>query len=485
VPGDTITYAGGSGASASVILGLTSASFNVSYGGNYTQAASGPNISISSSNGVGSGATAVPITDSNNDITGIDVTNPGYGYTAAPIITITATGTYTPAVVTGTTTGFGVVGIQETSAGDGYSSSSAPTVNSANGSGLQLNSPVVSSLILQSTSNIGGTGDIAVSAIVSGSGGLTKIGSDTVTLSSINTYSGGTNISAGTLAVPNPSGLGTNSVQLSGGTLGLTAPETISNSLTATTGVSGISVVVAAGATAANLSGGLTVQSGATVKLIATGSVSEPRAAFIIPSFSDSGTLDILNNAVDLPGASIGTISPLVGQGFNGGNWHGTGITSSTAANDSTHLTAVGVIVNDNGSGTPLYGPGGTISSTFDGAASSDGDILVKYTYFGDANLDGVVNGSDYSRIDNGYLQHLTGWYNGDFNYDNVINGSDYTLMDNAFNTQGASLAASIAAPIAFATAQIAGPASSVPEPTVLGLLGLATFGLLGRRPRR
>ena len=64
--------------------------------------------------------------------------------------------------------------------------------------------------------------------------------------------------------------------------------------------------------------------------------------------------------------------------------------------------------------------------------------MLVRYTYYGDANLDGKVDGGDYSRIDNGYLQQLTGWYNGDFNYDNAIDGSDYTLIDNAFNTQGA-----------------------------------------------
>jgi len=66
---------------------------------------------------------------------------------------------------------------------------------------------------------------------------------------------------------------------------------------------------------------------------------------------------------------------------------------------------------------------------------------------FGDANLDGHVNGSDYSKIDFGSFNHLTGWSNGDFNYDGVINGSDYTLIDNAFNTQGESLAASTAPP--------------------------------------
>jgi hypothetical protein len=71
--------------------------------------------------------------------------------------------------------------------------------------------------------------------------------------------------------------------------------------------------------------------------------------------------------------------------------------------------------------------------------------VLVKYTYFGDADLNGSVDGSDYSRIDNGYLASATGWFNGDFNYDDIINGSDYTLIDNAFNRQGTLLAAQIA----------------------------------------
>ena len=63
--------------------------------------------------------------------------------------------------------------------------------------------------------------------------------------------------------------------------------------------------------------------------------------------------------------------------------------------------------------------------------------MLVKYTLFGDTNLDGTVNGSDYGRVDAGFNGHLTGWANGDLNYDGTVDGSDYTLIDNAFNTQG------------------------------------------------
>jgi hypothetical protein len=135
------------------------------------------------------------------------------------------------------------------------------------------------------------------------------------------------------------------------------------------------------------------------------------------------------------------------------------------------------VILNTTTGSTPIY-------TSLDGSAVAVNDVLVKFTYYGDANLDGKVDGSDYSRIDNGALNHLTGWFNGDFNYDGMINGSDYTLIDNAFNTQGAQLASELASP----TAQIAGAAgigsSAVPEPATLGLLGIGAIGLLSRRSR-
>jgi hypothetical protein len=91
------------------------------------------------------------------------------------------------------------------------------------------------------------------------------------------------------------------------------------------------------------------------------------------------------------------------------------------------------------------------------------------------------VDGSDYTLIDNGFNNHLTGWLNGDFNYDNVVDGSDYTLIDNAFNTQGAQLAAEV-----FIAAEIAGSGatSAVPEPATLGICALGASALLGRRRR-
>ena len=54
-------------------------------------------------------------------------------------------------------------------------------------------------------------------------------------------------------------------------------------------------------------------------------------------------------------------------------------------------------------------------------------DILVMYTYGGDANLDGKINVDDYIRSTAASPPDLTGWSNGDFNYDGKVNIDDYT----------------------------------------------------------
>ena len=188
-------------------------------------------------------------------------------------------------------------------------------------------------------------------------------------------------------------------------------------------------------------------------------------------------TLDLGSDAADISTGSLASLNLLVQQGYNGGRWNGSGITSSTAAADTRHLTAIGVIQNNQG-GTAIYNSSHQFLSTTPGAS----DILLAYTYYGDTNLDGKVDGSDYSRIDAAYLADktnpaaMTGWFNGDFNYDGVVNGSDYTLIDNAYNRQGAVLTGELAS----TTAQVG--SSAVPEPTSMIMVALSTAALLGRR---
>jgi fibronectin-binding autotransporter adhesin len=63
-----------------------------------------------------------------------------------------------------------------------------------------------------------------------------------------------------------------------------------------------------------------------------------------------AGQLNLANNDMIVHGASVATLTNLVASGYNasgGGNWNGQGITSSAAAADTAHLTALGVILND------------------------------------------------------------------------------------------------------------------------------------------
>ncbi len=154
------------------------------------------------------------------------------------------------------------------------------------------------------------------------------------------------------------------------------------------------------------------------------------------------GQFDLGDNDLILHNGSLATINSLLQSGYNAQNgyWNGEGIVSSAAAADPEGITALGAIQNLNGSGEAMY-------SAFDGRSVVSSDVLVKYTYYGDANLDGIVNGDDYSLIDYGYIAGLSGWANGDFTYQPAVNGSDYTLIDLAQEFQPATISAPTARP--------------------------------------
>ncbi len=214
--------------------------------------------------------------------------------------------------------------------------------------------------------------------------------------------------------------------------------------------------------------GGLTLGSGATASVVSLGGartatnhlalVIGSAGATTAPTFSlaSTSTLDLSDNDLVIHDGSLSAVNTLVGTGFNNGNWNGAGgIVSSAASASSSKLNALAVA-------QPAS------SNTFQGEPVGTTDVVVRYSYYGDATADGHVDSSDYTKIDAGYLSKLTGWSNGDFNFDGVVNGSDYTLIDNAFNTQGASLAAQIATPAAktsnvFASTPLqAAPASEI-----------------------
>jgi chondroitin AC lyase len=292
---------------------------------------------------------------------------------------------------------------------------------------------------------------------------VVKSGSGTWTLNGTNTYAEGTTINAGTLIL-GPAG------SISGSKISVNTGGTFTFGASA-----GSSLLLRSVPNTFNINTGGTLT-------IAPPLTHASRQLLVVNSGNLNiagttgawtGTVDLTGNDLDIANGNLAQITDQLRSGNANGSWAGTGIMSSTSADDSTHLTALGVILNGS-----TYGTSGSLG-LFDGTNPAPTDVLVKYTYIGDANLDGQIDGSDYTLIDNGFNNHLTGWQNGDFNYDGKIDGSDYTLLDNAFNMQAGSLASTFDATN---TAQIAGSASTVPEPTAGLLIGAAAAHLLRRR---
>lgn len=96
---------------------------------------------------------------------------------------------------------------------------------------LTMSSGSIVNGTLQSTSF--GVESGTISAILAGSGALTKTTAGTVTLSGANTYSGGTTLNAGTLALGNNTALGTGLLTVNGGTLSASGgARTLANNVT-------------------------------------------------------------------------------------------------------------------------------------------------------------------------------------------------------------------------------------------------------------
>jgi autotransporter-associated beta strand protein len=272
-----------------------------------------------------------------------------------------------------------------------------------------------------------GNGTLA-SIIGTGAAAVTKSGSGTWTLTGANTYTGGTTVNAGTLVVGVNGALSDAGVSVTGGTLQLGA---------------------------------------------GTG-----QAQMTSLSITGNGALDVNNNHFILTyGASdpITTIAGYIASGYNGGAWNGPGGIISTAAQTSTNSLLYGVGYAD--------GADGVVSNL------SSGQIEVAYTLLGDANLDGLVNGSDFNILAANFNQSITGWDQADFNYDGLVNAADFNELAANFN-QGVSgadaSAGDVAAVDAFAAANdLPLPTSSVPEPSFFAFAGLVAIGILPRRSRR
>jgi hypothetical protein len=160
-------------------------------------------------------------------------------------------------------------------------------------------------------------------------------------------------------------------------------------------------------------------------------------------------TLEIGRSTVNINYVSpnldpIAWVRSYLQNGYNGGAWNGTPtattgvITSQAAQSSPNHNTAIGYADSADGQG---------VNTT---AAS----IMLKYTLYGDANLDGQVNSADLQILLFG-LNRPGSWDQGDFNYDGQVNSADLQSLLFTLNTSlGNQAAPELAAANAGATPQ-------------------------------
>lgn len=174
-----------------------------------------------------------------------------------------------------------------------------------------------------------------------------------------------------------------------------------------------------------------------------------------IELITNSGTIDC-NGAIVVHYSLFSPLlllSPQIRSGYASGAWNGPGINSTQAAANAGHAVgyaeASAIFPN-----LPVNFLGQQIDST---------TFLARYTRYGDANLDTVVNMSDFNLLAGNFGGTFRHWYQGDFNFDTKVDLRDFNLLAAQFG-----LAASASEPTPQDWAALA---SVVPEPAGVMLL--------------
>jgi hypothetical protein len=248
-------------------------------------------------------------------------------------------------------------------------------------------------------------------------------------------------------------------------------------------GTSTLGVTVNPGATA-NLNAlqhlsSLALNGGATGTLGAGGANTLAVNTLAIDTAAGS-KLDVTNNGMVVRDSTLPAVQALLKTGSNAGAWNGPGINSSTAAVDASKVTALG------------SGDGATLArSAFQGITGlGPSDVLLRYTYYGDADLSGAVTLDDFMLFLHGYQAGGTSWQQGDFDYSGGVTLDDFTLYLRGYQQQGAPLAEIEGLingmPVSDAErAAMLAAVQAVPEPASAAAMVLLAFAGMARRARR
>jgi len=129
-------------------------------------------------------------------------------------------------------------------------------------------------------------------------------------------------------------------------------------------------------------------------------------------SIGAGGKLDLANNALELTYAGADPVSLIrsyLASGYNSGAWNGSGIV--TSAGDATHALGFG----DSADGIVPGLPANT--------------LLVRWTRYGDVNLDGAVGFADLLTVARNYGKTGQNWDQGDMNYDGAVAFDDLVTV--------------------------------------------------------
>lgn len=144
-----------------------------------------------------------------------------------------------------------------------------------------------------------------------------------------------------------------------------------------------------------------------------------------------AGSLDVHENALVIDYAEMGPLETWDGSGYTGASGLiASGKLISSAAGAATTLAAA--------EAADVLALEASQTAIWNGQAVDGTSVLVRFTYAGDATLDGAINIDDYGRIDAHVARSgsVWGWFNGDFNYDGLINIDDYGIIDSNLSGQ-------------------------------------------------
>jgi fibronectin-binding autotransporter adhesin len=249
------------------------------------------------------------------------------------------------------------------------------------------------------TLSIDASNAITLASPISGAGVLKQVGTGVTSINAANTYTGGTTVSAGTLATGNGSALGTGAVTLSGGELLGAANETLTNGLS----FSGSSTIAAAHGTTLTETGFTDISANSTLNF---GALGQDGVVVWKPSGYDIGTPITVNVVAGTLKAGNADLAGMITFGAQPTTVDaGATLDLGGFGLSTTNLLGGGAVI-DSGAATTLTLDAANFSGTISGALSVNYDGNASLSgiedYTGNATLNGTVaNTGTYDLVAN------------------------------------------------------------------------------------